>query len=71
MSLAQALHNLLEEVRPELPALRERVLFTDWASFCASGSPTQPLPTVDPGDAAQIQYTSGTTGFPKGADGGG
>jgi fatty-acyl-CoA synthase len=67
MSLAQALHNLLEEVRPELPALRERVLFTDWASFCASGSPTQPLPTVDPGDAAQIQYTSGTTGFPKGA----
>jgi acyl-CoA synthetase (AMP-forming)/AMP-acid ligase II len=26
-----------------------------------------PLPAVRPGDAAQIQYTSGTTGFPKGA----
>ena len=25
------------------------------------------LPGVSPGDAAQIQYTSGTTGFPKGA----
>ena len=25
------------------------------------------LPAVAPGDAAQIQYTSGTTGFPKGA----
>ena len=25
------------------------------------------LPAVRPGDAAQIQYTSGTTGFPKGA----
>lgn len=25
------------------------------------------LPTVEPGVAAQIQYTSGTTGFPKGA----
>lgn len=25
------------------------------------------LPNVDPADAAQIQYTSGTTGFPKGA----
>jgi fatty-acyl-CoA synthase len=25
------------------------------------------LPDVSPGDAAQIQYTSGTTGFPKGA----
>lgn len=27
----------------------------------------QELPDVDPGSAAQIQYTSGTTGFPKGA----
>src|SRR5438445_474308 len=31
------------------------------------GSPTQRLPEVGPSDAAQIQYTSGTTGFPKGA----
>ena len=25
------------------------------------------LPSIDPGDVVQIQYTSGTTGFPKGA----
>jgi fatty-acyl-CoA synthase len=59
--------DVLDEVRPHLPALRESVLFTDWAAFCASGSPTESLPQVDPGDPAQIQYTSGTTGFPRGA----
>jgi fatty-acyl-CoA synthase len=57
----------LEAVRGELPDLRETVLFEDWADFCASGSRTQALPTVAPDAAAQIQYTSGTTGEPKGA----
>ena len=31
------------------------------------GNRQMALPEVAPGDAAQIQYTSGTTGFPKGA----
>ena len=52
---------------PGLPELREVVPFSEWAAFCATGSPTQRLPEVRPQDAAQIQYTSGTTGFPKGA----
>ncbi|HVS40853.1 MAG TPA: AMP-binding protein [Candidatus Dormibacteraeota bacterium] len=63
--------NLMAEslagVRSELPELRESILFTDWDGFCASGSPTERLPEVTPDDAAQIQYTSGTTGFPKAA----
>ena len=33
----------------------------------AGGDPAAVLPEVAPGDAALIQYTSGTTGFPKGA----
>lgn len=57
----------LESVRAELPELREVILFTEWEAFCASGDPHQSLPTVAADDAAQIQYTSGTTGFPKGA----
>jgi fatty-acyl-CoA synthase len=59
--------DILNAVRSQLPALRDSVLFSDWDSFCASGSPTEALPEVDPGAAAQIQYTSGTTGLPKGA----
>lgn len=59
--------DILDMVRPELHALRDSVLFTDWDAFCDSGSPTESLPEVEPGAPAQIQYTSGTTGFPKGA----
>jgi fatty-acyl-CoA synthase len=57
----------LESVRGELPALRDVVYFGDWDRFEDSGSPAQRLPAVTPDDIAQIQYTSGTTGFPKGA----
>jgi fatty-acyl-CoA synthase len=57
----------LEEVRGDLPGLREAVSLADWDDFIGSGSATERLPEVHPDDAAQIQYTSGTTGFPKGA----
>ena len=57
----------LETVRNELPGLRESIDFTDFDAFLASGTSTEQLPEVGPDDPVQIQYTSGTTGFPKGA----
>jgi len=51
-----------------LGAVREMVDLDDHdALFRVSESRQPDLPDVEPGDAAQIQYTSGTTGFPKGA----
>ena len=50
-----------------LDAVREIVDLDDPAALFRAGSRPSALPAVAPGDAAQIQYTSGTTGFPKGA----
>jgi acyl-CoA synthetase (AMP-forming)/AMP-acid ligase II len=53
-------------LRARLPLLREQFSFTGWLGEVRRARP-RPLPPVDPGGPAQIQYTSGTTGVPKGA----
>ena len=57
-----------EAIRPDLQDLRH-VLRLDELVELAAAPIERPrdLPAVGPDDAAQIQYTSGTTGFPKGA----
>jgi fatty-acyl-CoA synthase len=55
------------EVAAELPALREVVDMADAEALFAGSAADVSLPDVAPGDPAQVQYTSGTTGFPKGA----
>jgi fatty-acyl-CoA synthase len=57
----------VEQVRPGLPELRDVIRIETWEAFLASGDPARALPDVTPDDPAQIQYTSGTTGSPKGA----
>ncbi|GCE41258.1 Acetoacetyl-CoA synthetase [Rhodococcus wratislaviensis] len=58
---------VLAEVRPSLPELRMVVTPSEWQSFIATADPAIDLPAVTPTAPVQIQYTSGTTGFPKGA----
>ena len=50
-----------------LAAVRELVDLDDHSALYRIGDRPAELPEVTPDDAAQIQYTSGTTGFPKGA----
>src|SRR6202140_5298550 len=58
----------VREVAPHCPELREIISLDDWTSFIAAGDDkTIALPDVKPTDPVMIQYTSGTTGFPKGA----
>ena len=66
---------MVEEIRPGLPEL-DRVYFigtADWDELIAAGSTVtdeelaRREASLDPDDPINIQYTSGTTGFPKGA----
>jgi fatty-acyl-CoA synthase len=58
---------IAREAATGLPELRSISCFTDWRATVGAHRSGGSLPAVRPGDAAQIQYTSGTTGFPKGA----
>jgi fatty-acyl-CoA synthase len=66
-SRGKNLRALVEDVAPRLPLLRTAISTVDFEGFLGTGDPTGALPLVKPDDGIQIQYTSGTTGFPKGA----
>lgn len=71
----------LEDIRPNLPHLRHVIYFgaepapnaSSWASFLATATPTASKKAVEMeklvsfDDPCSLQYTSGTTGRPKGA----
>src|SRR5215210_6989792 len=59
---------MIEDVRGGLPELEQVVLFDspEWEALATSDADAE-LPPCQFDDAINIQYTSGTTGFPKGA----
>lgn len=57
---------LVHQVLSDLPDLIRAIPLDDWGAFLGAAV-ERPLPLVDPSFAAQIQFTSGTTGRPKGA----
>ncbi len=73
--LTSAYRDMVTEVRPNLPDLEMVVYFDtdDWADLIAAGESVSDddlvarAATLDTNDPINIQYTSGTTGFPKGA----
>jgi fatty-acyl-CoA synthase len=73
--LMSAYREMVEEVQDSLPDLVDVVYFDtdDWAALIAAGNSVsdadlaERAKSLDTHDAINIQYTSGTTGFPKGA----
>ncbi|MEL6861456.1 MAG: AMP-binding protein, partial [Pseudomonadota bacterium] len=60
------MQEIADSVCDEIPAIKHRILLTDHDALFA-GEADGVLRDPKPNDAVQIQYTSGTTGFPKGA----
>ncbi|CAL9565758.1 Long-chain-fatty-acid--CoA ligase [Streptomyces sp. enrichment culture] len=60
---------MVEEVRGRCPELREAVYIGDpgWEALLARATPAPRHEELSCDDPINIQYTSGTTGFPKGA----
>ncbi len=66
---------MIAEVAPRVPSLERTIFFEsiDWDELLAAGRQVTPdrledvSAGLDPDDPINIQYTSGTTGFPKGA----
>jgi len=57
---------VVASVRDDCPKLRHVISLSDWDSWLESGDEGEPLPEIDADAPVMLQYTSGTTGKPKG-----
>ncbi|KAA9165998.1 AMP-binding protein [Amycolatopsis acidicola] len=58
--------SVVASVRDECPKLRHVISLSDWDSWLDSGDEHEPLSDCDTDSPVMLQYTSGTTGKPKG-----
>ncbi len=73
--LTSAYRDMVDSVAPNVPGLESVIYFDtdDWAALVADGASVSDealaarAASLSPDDPINIQYTSGTTGFPKGA----
>lgn len=61
------LRSIVSVLAGKLDFVDHTVAISDFEVFAASGDPDRRLPDIGPEDTVQVQYTSGTTGAPKGA----
>jgi fatty-acyl-CoA synthase/long-chain acyl-CoA synthetase len=57
---------VVDSVRPDCPGLRLAVNLSEWDAWLAAADLQAELPDVAPDEPVMLQYTSGTTGVPKG-----
>lgn len=60
------LEAVVAKLRETVPGLRRTVLLNAFDRFCTEASDDVDLPDITPDHVVQVQYTSGTTGEPKG-----
>jgi len=58
---------IVHDLKTELPLLKHAFDLSRWEEFVSTADSSRSLPAVSPRDVVQIQFTSGTTGKPKGA----